>query len=197
MSTRCQRCLWNDLYENYHDTEWWVPVYDDRVLFEFLILEWAQAWLNRLTVLKKRENYRKAFAGFDPQKVAQFNEKIIGELLQNPWIIKNKLKVRSAVKNALIFLDIQKEFASFSEYFRWWTGGQVIQNERKTLEEVPAATPLAEQISKDLKKRGMNFVGPTIMYAYMQAVGMVNDHVTWCVRRSEVQLISEEWGVRN
>ena len=178
------RCAWvspnNELYVKYHDEEWGVPVHDDTVLFEFLILEWAQAWLSWETVLKKRENYREAFDSFDVQKIMDYDENKIQDLLQNEWIIRNKLKVRSVVKNAKAFIEIQKEYRSFSKYiwsFVWW---EPLVNKWKTISEVPAKTELSDVISKDLKKRWMSFVGSTIIYAYMQAVGMVNDHTTDC-----------------
>lgn len=183
-------CEWaqsHDLHRIYHNEEWGLPTFDDRTLFEFLILEGAQAGLNWLTVLKKREGYRKAFADFDPELVAQFDEDKIATLLTDEGIIRNKLKVRSAVRNARVFLQIQEEFGSFSAYYWAFVDGKPIINNWATAQEVPASTPLSDQISKDLKKRGMNFVGSTIMYAYMQATGMVNDHTTDCYRWAEVQ----------
>ena len=183
------RCAWvssDPLYIAYHDNEWGVPVSDDRKLFEFLVLEGAQAGLSWLTVLKKRENYRKAFEGFDPVKVAGFNEKKIQSLLGDPGIIRNNLKVRSAVTNAKAFLEIQKEFGSFAEYSWRFTGGKPIDNRFKSIKEVPARTPESDALSKDLKKRGFKFVGSTIIYAHMQAVGMVNDHTVDCFRHAEV-----------
>ena len=172
--------------EKYHDTEWGVPCYDDTKLFEFIILEGAQAGLSWSTILKRREGYRKAFAGVDPQKVARFDEKKILELLQNPGIIRNKLKVRSAVKNAQVFLRIQKEFGSFSKYIWQFVGDNPKINKWKKLSQIPAQTAESQAISKDLKKRGMSFVGPTIIYAHMQATGMVNDHTVDCFRYKEV-----------
>ena len=178
------RCAWvnlnNELYVEYHDKEWGVPVYDDAVLFEFLVLEWAQAWLSWETVLKKRENYREAFDGFDVEKIVEYDEDKIQELLQNEWIIRNKLKVRSVVKNAKAFIEIQKEFGSFSKYLWNYVDNKQIVNNPKILSEVPAKTDLSDKISKDLKKRGMSFVWSTIIYAYMQAVGVVNDHTMDC-----------------
>ena len=178
------RCAWtnpdNELYVKYHDEEWGVPVYDDRVLFEFLILEWAQAGLSWETVLKKRKNYRTAFDGFDYEKIAKYWEDKIEELLGNEWIIRNKLKVRSAIKNAQAFIKIQKEFWSFSDYLWWYVDNKQIVNHPKTLSEVPVSTELSDTISKDLKKRWMSFVWTTIMYAYLQAVGVVDDHVIDC-----------------
>ncbi|MCC6501884.1 MAG: DNA-3-methyladenine glycosylase I [Deltaproteobacteria bacterium] len=183
------RCAWvssDPLYIAYHDNEWGMPVSDDRKLFEFLVLEGAQAGLSWLTVLKKRENYRKAFEGFDPVKVADFDEKKIQSLLGDPGIIRNNLKVRSAVTNAKAFLEIQKEFGSFAEYSWRFTGGKPIDNRFKSIKEVPAKTPESDALSKDLKKRGFKFVGSTIIYAHMQAVGMVNDHTVDCFRHAEV-----------
>ena len=179
------RCAWvssDPLYIAYHDTEWGVPVFDDRKLFEFLLLEGAQAGLNWLTVLKKRENYRKAFSNFDPARVAGFTEKKIQSLLNDPGIIRNRLKVRSAVTNAAAFLEIQKEFGSFAEYSWRFTGGKPIKNCFKSIREIPARTPESDAFSKDLKKRGFKFVGSTIIYAHMQAIGMVNDHIVDCFR---------------
>lgn len=183
------RCGWanpkNELYLKYHDEEWGVPVYDDRVLFEFLILEWAQAGLSWETVLRKRENYRAAFNAFDYEKVAQYWEGKIEELLQNEWIIRNKLKVRSAVKNAQVFIEIREEYWSFSDYLWGYVDGKQIINTPKALSEVSASTELSDRISKDLKKRGMNFVGTTIIYAYLQAVWVVDDHVIDCFCKSK------------
>lgn len=184
------RCEWvgsEQIYIDYHDQEWGVPVYDDQKLFEFLILEGAQAGLSWLTILKRREGYRKAFANFDPQKVAKFNEDDIAKLLQNPGIIRNKLKIRSAVNNAQKFLEIQKEFGSFSSYQWQFVQNKPIQNKWAKVSQIPAVSEQAEQFSKDLKRRGFNFVGPTIIYAHMQAVGMVNDHTADCFRYSQVQ----------
>lgn len=178
------RCAWvnpnNELYVKYHDEEWGKPVYDDRVLFEFLILEWAQAGLSWETVLRKRENYRAAFDGFGYEKIANYDEKKIEELLLNEWIIRNKLKVQSAIKNAKAFIEIQKEYGSFSKYLWWFVDGKQIVNRPRTLSEVPVSTELSDTISKDLKKRGMSFVGTTIVYAYLQAVWVVDDHTVDC-----------------
>lgn len=181
------RCGWvgdDPLYIAYHDTEWGVPVFDDRLLFEFLILEGAQAGLSWLTVLRKRENYRKAFAGFDPVRVARFTEKKIQALLMDPGIIRNRLKIRAAVTNARAFLKVQEEFGSFSEYSRRFVKRR--RNRFKTIEELPATTPESAAMSKDLSRRGFKFVGPTIVYAHMQAVGMVNDHLLGCFRYREL-----------
>ena len=184
-----KRCAWvgeNPLYVEYHDTEWGVPVFDDRLLFEFLILEGAQAGLSWLTVLKKRENYRLAYNGFEPKKVAKFSEVKITKLLANPGIIRNRLKLHSSIKNAQAFLKIQKEFGSFSKYSWDFVGGKQKVNRFKNISQIPASTKESEALSKDLKKRGFRFVGPTIIYAHMQAVGMVNDHCIDCFRYKEV-----------
>ena len=186
MKTRCQWAETNEHEIEYHDTEWGVPEHDDRKLFEFLILEGAQAGLSWDTILKRRENYRKAFDGFDYNKVAAYDDAKIGELLQDAGIIRNKLKVRSTVINAKAFIGIRNEFGSFDNYLMTFLpDGQPIQNSWKSMEEIPAKTELSERISKDLKKRGFSFVGPTIIYAFMQAVGMVNDHVVDCFRHQE------------
>ena len=181
-----KRCEWctsgNELYVQYHDEEWGVPVHDDRTQFEFLTLESAQAGLSWATVLNKREGYRKAFADFDPAKVARFTEKRMLKLLENPGIIRNKLKVRAAVTNAQLFLAVQDEFGSFDEYLWQFVDGRPIQNKWRTMKQVPVTTAESDALSKDLKRRGFKFVGSTIMYAHMQAVGMVNDHVVGCFR---------------
>ncbi|MBN2379984.1 DNA-3-methyladenine glycosylase I [candidate division WOR-3 bacterium] len=186
-----QRCGWVDLeyelYVKYHDEEWGVPVHDDRKLFEMLILEGAQAGLSWSTVLKKRENYRKAFDNFDPKKVAAYDENKVAELIENEGIIRNRLKVNSAIRNAKVVIEIQKEFTSFDKYIWGFVGHKPVQNEITTLAEIPAKTELSDEISKNLKKRGMNFVGSTIIYAFMQSVGMVNDHEVSCFRYSEVK----------
>lgn len=180
------RCPWVDLskpdYVAYHDEEWGVPVHDDRVIFEFLTLEAAQAGLSWYTVLRKREAYREAFAGFDPQKVVRYGKKQIASLLKNPGIIRNRLKVHAAVNNAGKFLQVQDEFGSFDAYIWRFVGGQPIVNRLKTLKDYPATSRESDALSKDLKRRGFKFVGSTIIYAHMQATGMVNDHVTGCVR---------------
>jgi len=182
---KINRCDWagNDpLYQKYHDEEWGIPVYDDAKLFEFLILETFQAGLSWITILRKRENFRKTFDHFDYQKVAKYDSKKESELLQNAGIIRNKLKIKAAISNAQCFLEIQEEFGSFSTYLWNFVGGKPIHNRRKTLKEVPATTPLSDKISKDLKKRGFKFVGSTIVYAHLQACGIVNDHLTTCFR---------------
>jgi len=189
---RCSWCGEDPLYVAYHDEEWGVPVYDDRTLFEFLILEGAQAGLSWSTILKKREGYRAAFDGFDPAIVARCDERKTAELLADAGIVRNRLKVASAVSNAQAFLVVQEEYGSFSNYIWAFVDGAPIQNEWRTLAEIPAKTPLAETISKDLKKRGFRFVGPTIVYAHMQATGMVNDHLVGCFRYPEIVAMSRK-----
>lgn len=184
---RCGWCGDDPLYVAYHDKEWGRPVYDDQVLFEFLILEGAQAGLSWITILRKREHYREAFAGFDPIKVARFNQAKIDRLLNNPGIVRNRLKIEAAVNNAKRVIEVQKEFGSFANYCWSFVGGQPIQNRFKSLKDVPAVTAESDAFSKDLKKRGFKFVGSTIMYAFFQATGMVNDHVTECFRYKQVQ----------
>jgi DNA-3-methyladenine glycosylase I len=184
--TRCDWCLKDPLYIHYHDEEWGVPVHDDRKLFEFLVLEGAQAGLSWLTILRKREGYRKAFADFDPEKVVRFTEKRIEKLLQDPAIIRNNLKVRSAVTNAKAFLKVQEEFGSFDKYIWQFTDKKIITNKWETLKEIPARTKESDVMSKDLISRGFKFVGSTIMYAHMQATGMVNDHLVGCFRYNEL-----------
>jgi len=184
-----QRCFWvgNDpLYIEYHDNEWGVPVYDDDKLFEFLILETFQAGLSWITVLKKRENFRKALDDFNYQKIAKYDEEKYEELLQNEGIIRNKLKIKATITNAQLFIKVQEEFGSFSKYIWDFTNGKPITNKFEKKEEVPATTELSDAISKDLKKRGFKFVGSTVIYAHMQATGMVNDHTTDCFRYHEV-----------
>lgn len=182
---RCGWCEKDDLYRNYHDTEWGKPVYDDQLLFEFLILETFQAGLSWYTILAKRDNFRKAFADFDYKKVAKYDESKIQELMLDAGIIRNQLKIRAAVSNAIAFMEVQKEFGSFSNYIWKFTDGKPIDNQPKTLRDVPASTPLSDAISKDLKKRGFKFVGTTVVYAHMQATGMVNDHVVDCWTRNQ------------
>ena len=181
---RCKWCVGIPIYEAYHDHEWGVPVYDDQKLFEFLILETFQAGLSWITILKKRENFRLAFDQFDYQKIALYNETKIQELLQDAGIIRNQLKVRSAVANAIAFMEVQQEFGSFSKYIWQFTDGKPIINTPQHLKEVPATTPLSDAISKDLKKRGFRFVGSTVVYAHMQATGMLDDHVADCWKRT-------------
>ncbi len=183
---RCGWCLGTPEYVEYHDRDWGVPVHDDRLLFEMLTLEGAQAGLSWLTILRKRAAYRKAFAGFDPRKVARFGPADVERLLADPGIVRNRLKVESTIDNARAFLAVQKELGSFAAYLWSFVDGRPVPSERETLRDVPAVTPLAERISKDLKRRGFRFVGPTIIYAYLQAVGVVNDHLLSCFRRAEV-----------
>ncbi len=184
------RCTWpqngNDLYIRYHDEEWGTPVHNDRKQFEFLTLEAAQAGLSWSTVLNKREGYRKAFADFDPEKVARFTPRQIEKLILNPGIIRNRLKIVSAVTNAQHFLEVAEEFGSFDKYFWSFVGGKPIQNRWKESKQVPATTKESDALSRDLKKRGFKFVGSTIIYAHMQAVGMVNDHLTRCFRYKQL-----------
>ena len=183
-----KRCTWasNELNIPYHDTEWGVPVHDDRTFFEFLILEGAQAGLSWDTILRKREAYRLAFDNFDAAKVAKYSEARQAKLLLNEGIIRNRLKIASAVRNAKAFLAVQKEFGSFDKYIWGFVDGKPLDNKLKSHSDVPAKTEISDAISKDLKKRGFNFVGSTIMYAFMQATGMVNDHLTTCFRHKEV-----------
>jgi len=185
-----KRCQWvpvdNPLYVKYHDEEWGVPIHDDRLLFEFLVLEGMQAGLSWLTILRKRENFRTAFDHFDPREIALYNEKKIEELMQNSGIIRNRLKIAAAVQNAKAFLEVQAEFGSFDTFIWQFVEGKPIVNQWKTLKELPAKTPVSDTISKELKKRGFKFVGSTIIYAHMQATGMVNDHTVDCFRYQEV-----------
>ena len=183
------RCAWvgNDpLYKAYHDEEWGVPVHDDRLLFEFLIMEGAQAGLSWITILRKRAAYRTAFAGFDPEVVARFDGAKVAELLSNPGIVRNRLKVESAITNARAFLAIQEEYGSYDAYQWSFVDGRPIRNAWKSMQEIPAATTLSDAMSRDLKRRGFRFVGSTICYAHMQAIGMVNDHTVDCFRWREV-----------
>lgn len=186
MTTRCAWAGDDPLYRAYHDEEWGQPVHDERELFELLVLEGAQAGLSWITILRKRENYRAAFDHFDPVKVAGYDEAKIEELLGDAGIIRNRLKVNAAVSNAQAFLKVQEEFGGFDAYIWRFVRQQPVVNAWETLAEIPASTPLSEKISKDLKKRGFKFVGPTIVYAYMQSIGMVNDHVTSCFRYKEL-----------
>jgi DNA-3-methyladenine glycosylase I len=183
-----KRCDWakNDLAIQYHDAEWGVPQHDDGKLFEFLILEGAQAGLSWDTILRKRENYRAAFDRFQAEKIARYDAKKIESLLQNEGIVRNRLKIASAIQNANCYLKIKDEFGSFDAYVWQFVGGEPVKNRWKTLREVPAKTPISDALSKDLKKRGFNFVGSTIMYAFMQACGLVNDHLTSCFRCEEI-----------
>jgi DNA-3-methyladenine glycosylase I len=185
--TRCPWCLGFPQYIEYHDKEWGVPVYDDKTHFEFLILESALAGLSWATILKKREGYRKAFADFDYQIVAEFPEGYVEELLQDTSIIRNKLKIKAAINNAQRFMDVQKEFGTFSKYIWSFVGGKPIQNQLKSMKDAPATSPESDQLAKDLKKRGFKFLGSTTIYAHMQATGLVNDHLVDCFRYGEVK----------
>ena len=191
------RCPWagtDPEYIRYHDIEWGVPVRDDRKLFEFLVLEGAQAGLSWLTILKKRENYRKAFDRFDPEKVARYGEAKVARLMADPGIVRNRRKIEGAVKNARAFLRVQESFGSFDRFMWRFTDGRPVQNRWWQMNQVPARTPASEAMSRDLKQRGFTFVGPTICYAHMQAVGMVNDHLVGCFRHREVAGLGD--GVR-
>lgn len=183
---RCKWCVGIPIYEEYHDQEWGVPVYDDQKLFEFLILETFQAGLSWITILKKRENFSFAFDAFDYQKVALYSEEKVQELLQDAGIIRNQLKIRAAISNAVAFMEVQKQFGSFSNYIWKFVDEKPVINNLKTISEIPASTPLSDLISKDLKKRGFKFVGSTVVYAHMQATGMVNDHVQDCWKKNPV-----------
>jgi DNA-3-methyladenine glycosylase I len=184
---RCEWCLGHPLMTAYHDTEWGVPLHDDRKLFEFLVLDAAQAGLSWQTILLKRENYRSAFDGFDPEKIARYTDRRVKQLLANPGIIRNRLKVRSAITNARAFLKLQDEFGSFDRYVWQFVAGRPRINRFKKLSEIPAKTRESDAMSKDLQRRGFQFVGSTICYAFMQAAGMVNDHIVTCFRHREVQ----------
>jgi len=186
---KSKRCPWaaiNELETAYHDTEWGMPVHDDRRFFEFLILEGAQAGLSWDTILRKRDNYRRAFAGFDPHQVARFGKRDVARLINDAGIVRNRLKIESSISNALAFLAVQQEFGSFDRYIWRFVGGKPIQNRRRSLKQVPASTPQSDAMSKDLKKRGFRFVGSTICYAFMQATGLVNDHLVTCFRHQEL-----------
>jgi DNA-3-methyladenine glycosylase I len=186
MRPRCDWCGHDPLYVSYHDEEWGVPVHNDRALFEFLVLEGAQAGLSWLTILRRREQYRRAFAGFDPARVARFDRHTIEALLRDPGIVRNRAKVEAAVGNARAFLEVQEEFGSFAA-FQWrFVDGRPIVNRWQTQPEVPTTTSVSETFSKELRARGFRFVGPTIVYAHMQAVGMVNDHLIGCFRHAEL-----------
>lgn len=185
--TPCPWCLGSDIYQKYHDEEWGVPVHDDRKWFEFITLEGAQAGLSWITILKRREGYKKAFANFDPEKVAKFDSKKVEKLMQFEGIIRNRRKIESAIGNAKAFLKIKQEFGNFDNYIWGFVDGKPIVNYFASMSEIPAQTELSVQISKDLKKRGFTFMGPTIVYAHMQATGMVNDHLTSCPRHAELK----------
>ncbi len=181
--TRCSWCLSSDLYKNYHDLEWGKPVYDDATIFEFLVLESFQAGLSWITVLNKRDNFRKAFDNFDYHKISKYDDVKVLSLLADVGIIRNKLKVNATVANAIVFIEVQKEFGTFSKYIWNFVDGKPIDNKPLTLKDVPSTSTISDNLSKDLKKRGFKFVGSTVMYAYMQATGMVNDHVQDCWTR--------------
>jgi len=183
---RCPWCGSDPLYVKYHDEEWGVPVFDDRKQFEFLVLESMQAGLSWYIVLKKRENFRKAFADFDPEKVAAFDPEKVEELIQDAGIIRNRAKILAAVNNAARFLEIQKEFGSFSDFLWGFVNRKPVVNQFENLSQIPASTPLSDAISRDLKKRGFKFLGTTVVYAHLQATGLVNDHLTGCFRWSEL-----------
>lgn len=193
---RCGWCGTDPLYVRYHDEEWGVPVHDERRQFEFLILEGAQAGLSWITILRKREHYREAFARFDPERVARFTGRDVARLLKNPGIVRNRLKVEGAVRNARAFLDVQEEFGSFDAYLWQFVDGRPIVNRWKSLKQVPAVTKESDLLSKDLKRRGFTFVGSTIVYAHMQAVGMVNDHLVDCFRHRELRSAARNTGRR-
>ena len=184
---RCSWCGTDELYCAYHDTEWGVPVYDDRTLFEFLLLEGAQAGLSWITILRKRDAYRRAFAEFDPEKVARFNQRKVEALLQDAGIVRNRLKVEAAIKNARAFLAVQEERGSFAQYQWDFVDGTPIVGNYRSTKQIPARTEVSDRFSKDLKRRGFSFVGSTIIYAHMQAVGMVNDHIAECFRQKQVK----------
>ena len=191
MAKEVVRCGWagsDPLYVEYHDREWGVPVHDDRTLFEFLTLEGAQAGLSWITILRKREAYRRAFAEFDPEKVARYDRRKLERLLVNPGIVRNRLKLESAIKNARAFLEVQAEFGDFARYQWGFVDGRPLINHHRSLAEIPARTAVSDAFSKDLKRRGFSFVGSTIIYAHMQAVGMVNDHIVSCFRHGKVRV---------
>jgi DNA-3-methyladenine glycosylase I len=183
---RCPWCLGSDLYRRYHDEEWGVPVHDDRRLFEFLILEGAQAGLSWSTILNKRENYRRAFSRFDPAKVARFGRRDVRRLMADAGIVRNRLKIESTLSNARAFLEVRREFGSFDAYLWSFVDGRPLQDRRRSRRDVPDRTDVSDVISRDLKRRGFRFVGSTIVYAFMQAVGMVNDHLVTCYRHAQL-----------
>lgn len=188
-TTALSRCPWcgdDPLYVAYHDNEWGVPQHDDRVLFEFLILEGAQAGLSWITILRKRENYRRAFDAFDAERVARYGAKDVARLMNDAGIVRNRLKIEAAIANAKAFLNVQREFGTFDAYQWNFVGGRPIRNTWRSLKEIPASTPLSDALSKDLKRRGFKFVGSTICYSHMQAVGLVNDHLVSCPRHAEI-----------
>jgi DNA-3-methyladenine glycosylase I len=186
MKTRCEWGDSSDIYRHYHDEEWGVPVYDDQKLFEFLVLESAQAGLSWITILKRREGYRKAFANFNPALIAQYDDAKVEELMHDTGIIRNRRKILATIANAKAFLKVQEEFGSFSKYIWGFVDGKPIVNHFTSIKEIPAQTEMAVKISKDLKKRGFSFMGPTIVYSHLQATGLVNDHLTYCFRHIEL-----------
>jgi len=194
MLNRCTWCGNDPEYVAYHDSDWGVPVYDDRLLFEMLILEGAQAGLSWLTILKKRTNYRQAFHNFDAERIARYGQHEIDRLMHDAGIVRNRLKIESAIKNAQGFLQIREEFPSFADYLWQYVDGKPVINAWQDTSKIPAHTPLSAQLSKDLKKRGFNFVGSTICYAFMQSIGMVNDHITSCFRYPEINQLAPEKG---
>ena len=194
MKNRCKWCGRAPLYIAYHDDEWGIPIHDDRLLFEFLILEGAQAGLSWLTILKKRENYRQAFQSFDCETIARYSQRDINRLLADSGIVRNRLKINSAIKNARGVINIQDEFGSLDSYLWRYVEGIPKQNEWRSMEELPVNTEISDMMSKDLKRRGFNFVGSTICYAFMQAVGMVNDHTTYCFRHDEIKKLAQQVG---
>lgn len=187
---RCPWCLGSEIYEAYHDEEWGVPVRDDRAIFEMLNLEGAQAGLSWITVLKKRETYRKAFHNFDPKRIVKYTDQDVARLMADPGIVRNRLKIHAVIENARLYLEMQKQGVSFSEYLWSFVGNKPIQNKLESLRDAQASTPESDAMSKDLKKRGFKFVGSTICYAFMQAVGMVNDHLVTCPRYKQVAKLS-------
>lgn len=194
-SSPLNRCPWaqgNDLYEQYHDQEWGVPCYDDNKLFEFLILESAQAGLSWITILRKRDNYRRAFADFNAEKVARFNRRSVERLMNDAGIVRNRLKIEAAISNARLFLDLQVSHGSFANYLWDHLDGSPLQNRWQSMDDVPATTALSDAISKDMKKRGFRFFGSTICYAHMQAMGMVNDHIATCFRHDDCARIASQ-----
>jgi len=186
MKTRCEWGNSSDIYQKYHDEEWGTPVYDDQKLFEFLVLESAQAGLSWITILKRREGYRKAFSNFDPFLVSKYDEKDVETLMQDTGIIRNRLKIEAAINNARAFLKIQEEFGSFSNYMWGFVGNKPLVNHFEKLSDIPAKTELSELISKDMKKRGFKFLGATVVYSHLQATGLVNDHLVYCYRHGEI-----------
>jgi DNA-3-methyladenine glycosylase I len=191
MKERCHRCLKHPDYIRYHDEERWVPMHDEGKHFEFLLLETMQAWLSRWTILQRRENYRKAFAWFDPKKIAKFDEKKVEELMQNAGIIRNQAKIRAAIKNAQAFLQVQKEFGSFDAYIRSFSKGRVVDNKLSDRSQFVATSGLSDAVSKDMKKRWFSFVWSTTIYAHLQAIGVINDHLISCFRYKEISFNKE------